>query len=179
MVQPSRLPEMEGAVAILQADLGCEFRRAGVAMVSSRDAREPSLRWMTWKRPSSAASAASWSRRAWPAPAKCRRCSRSSAAIRSAATIPAPAAAARSTRSAAARKEQRFTTGIPMASQTNIVASDPEILGGIPVFRGTRVPFKNLLDYLEAGHPLDEFLDQFPSLAEKRPSRRWNTRKSS
>jgi len=51
-----------------------------------------------------------------------------------------------------------------MPSQTNIVVSDPEILGGIPVFRGTRVPFKNLLDYLEGGHTLDEFLEQFPSV---------------
>jgi uncharacterized protein (DUF433 family) len=41
---------------------------------------------------------------------------------------------------------------------------DPEILGGTPVFRGTRVPFKNLLDYLEGGHTLDEFLDEFPTV---------------
>ena len=46
-----------------------------------------------------------------------------------------------------------------------VVVKDPEILGGIPVFRGTRVPFKNLLDYLEGGHTLDEFLDQFPSVS--------------
>jgi uncharacterized protein (DUF433 family) len=51
-----------------------------------------------------------------------------------------------------------------MASQTSVVVSDPEILGGIPVFRGTRVPFKNLLDYLEGGYTLDEFLSQFPSV---------------
>ncbi|HUK73879.1 MAG TPA: DUF433 domain-containing protein [Candidatus Bathyarchaeia archaeon] len=54
-----------------------------------------------------------------------------------------------------------------MGSETNIVVSDPEILGGIPVFRGTRVPFKNLLDYLEGGHTLDEFLEQFPSVTRK------------
>ncbi len=41
---------------------------------------------------------------------------------------------------------------------------DPEILGGIPCFRGTRVPFQNLLDYLEAGDTLDQFLDQFPTV---------------
>lgn len=45
-----------------------------------------------------------------------------------------------------------------------IVCSD-EILSGTPVFRGTRVPIKNLLDYLEAGDTLDEFLDDFPSVS--------------
>ena len=51
-----------------------------------------------------------------------------------------------------------------MVSEGNVIVRDPEILGGMPVFRGTRVPFKNLLDYLEGGHTLDEFLDQFPSV---------------
>jgi uncharacterized protein (DUF433 family) len=41
---------------------------------------------------------------------------------------------------------------------------DPEILGGTPVFVGTRVPFQALIDYLEGGHPLAEFLDDFPSV---------------
>lgn len=41
---------------------------------------------------------------------------------------------------------------------------DPDLLGGVPVFVGTRVPLKALLDYLKAGHPLDEFLDDFPSV---------------
>jgi uncharacterized protein (DUF433 family) len=45
-----------------------------------------------------------------------------------------------------------------------IVVRDPEILGGVPVFAGTRVPVKALLDYLEAGHPLAEFLEDFPSV---------------
>jgi uncharacterized protein (DUF433 family) len=45
-----------------------------------------------------------------------------------------------------------------------IIVRDPEILGGIPCFRGTRVPFQNLLDYLEAGDTLDDFLEQFPSV---------------
>lgn len=45
-----------------------------------------------------------------------------------------------------------------------VVHSDPEILGGTPVFAGTRVPVKNLFDYLEAGDSLDEFLDSFPSV---------------
>jgi uncharacterized protein (DUF433 family) len=46
-----------------------------------------------------------------------------------------------------------------------IVHSDPEILGGIPVFVGTRVPVRILLDYLEGGDPLDEFLDNYPSVS--------------
>jgi len=41
---------------------------------------------------------------------------------------------------------------------------DPEILGGTPVFVGTRVPVQTLLEYLEAGDPLDEFLIDFPSV---------------
>ncbi len=45
-----------------------------------------------------------------------------------------------------------------------IVAIDPDILNGTPCFRGTRVPFKNLIDYLEAGSSLLEFLEQFPSV---------------
>ncbi len=47
---------------------------------------------------------------------------------------------------------------------TRIVHSDPEILGGTPVFVGTRVPVKTLYDYLEAGDALDEFLNDFPSV---------------
>lgn len=43
--------------------------------------------------------------------------------------------------------------------------SDPEIMGGTPVFQGTRVPVQTLLDYLEGGEPLDEFLDGFPSVS--------------
>ena len=45
-----------------------------------------------------------------------------------------------------------------------VIARDPEILGGIPCFRGTRVPFQNLLDYLEAGDTIDQFLEQFPTV---------------
>jgi uncharacterized protein (DUF433 family) len=51
-----------------------------------------------------------------------------------------------------------------MNHSSDIIVRDPEILGGLPVFRGTRVPFRNLLDYLEGGHTLDEFLEQFPSV---------------
>jgi uncharacterized protein (DUF433 family) len=45
------------------------------------------------------------------------------------------------------------------------IHSDPEIMGGTPVFVGTRVPVQTLLDYLEAGDPLDEFLGDFPSVS--------------
>ena len=46
-----------------------------------------------------------------------------------------------------------------------IIHCDPEILGGKPVFVGTRVPVKSLYDYLEGGDSLDEFLDNFPSVS--------------
>lgn len=45
-----------------------------------------------------------------------------------------------------------------------VVHSDPEILGGTPVFVGTRVPMRALIDYLEGGHSLGEFLDDFPTV---------------
>jgi uncharacterized protein (DUF433 family) len=44
------------------------------------------------------------------------------------------------------------------------IIRDQKILGGEPVFRGTRVPFKALTDYLEGGETLDEFLEQYPSV---------------
>lgn len=49
--------------------------------------------------------------------------------------------------------------------QASVIVSDPEILGGTPCFRGTRVPVDSLIDYLEAGDTLDEFLDNFPSVS--------------
>ena len=58
---------------------------------------------------------------------------------------------------------QNFHGGAKMDQR--VVHSDPEILGGTPVFVGTRVPVKNLFDYLEAGDSLDEFLDSFPSVS--------------
>ena len=45
-----------------------------------------------------------------------------------------------------------------------IVSVSPDVMSGTPVFRGTRVPIKNLLDYLAAGDSLDEFLEQFPTV---------------
>jgi uncharacterized protein (DUF433 family) len=47
----------------------------------------------------------------------------------------------------------------------NAIVKDPNILGGEPVFRGTRVPFKVLTDYLEGGDTLDSFLEQYPSVS--------------
>ena len=51
-----------------------------------------------------------------------------------------------------------------MKSARNVVHSDPEIMGGTPVFRGTRVPVQTLLDYLTDGFSLNEFLTYFPSV---------------
>jgi uncharacterized protein (DUF433 family) len=51
-----------------------------------------------------------------------------------------------------------------MKSTPRVVHSDPEIMGGTPVFVGTRVPFQTLLDYLEAGDPLGDFLEDFPTV---------------
>lgn len=46
----------------------------------------------------------------------------------------------------------------------NVVTVDPEILGGTPVFTGTRVPVESLFDYLKRGRSIDYFLEQFPSV---------------
>jgi uncharacterized protein (DUF433 family) len=51
-----------------------------------------------------------------------------------------------------------------MAPFSSVVHCDPDILGGTPVFVGTRVPVRTLVDYLEAGESLNEFLDDFPSV---------------
>lgn len=56
-------------------------------------------------------------------------------------------------------KAKRFSM-----ERESVIVSDPEILGGTPCFRGTRVPVDSLIDYLEAGDTLDEFLDNFPSV---------------
>jgi uncharacterized protein (DUF433 family) len=47
----------------------------------------------------------------------------------------------------------------------SLITVDPQIQGGVPVFAGTRVPVKNLFDYLEGGESLDQFLEDFPSVA--------------
>jgi uncharacterized protein (DUF433 family) len=51
-----------------------------------------------------------------------------------------------------------------MLPTDGVIVRNPEILGGTAVFRGTRVPFQTLLDYLEGGDTLDEFLDDFPTV---------------
>lgn len=51
-----------------------------------------------------------------------------------------------------------------MASTDSVIVKDPQILGGEPVFRNTRVPFQALIDYLEGGQSLDEFLSDFPTV---------------
>jgi uncharacterized protein (DUF433 family) len=48
-----------------------------------------------------------------------------------------------------------------------VILSDPEVMNGTPCFRGTRVPFKNLIDYLEGGYSLGEFLRQFPTITQE------------
>ncbi len=55
-----------------------------------------------------------------------------------------------------------------MSEPAPVITSDPEILSGTPVFVGTRVPFQTLLDYLEAGQPLSEFLEDFPTVSRER-----------
>ena len=48
--------------------------------------------------------------------------------------------------------------------KSSVVHSDPDILGGTPAFVGTRVPVQALMDYVEGGHSLKEFLDDFPTV---------------
>ena len=54
-----------------------------------------------------------------------------------------------------------------MQDNKPVVHTDPEIMSGTPVFVGTRVPFQTLLDYLEAGQPLSEFLEDFPTVSKE------------
>ena len=56
-------------------------------------------------------------------------------------------------------------------TQAPVIHSDPDILGGKPVFVGTRVPVQALLDYLEGGHTLDEFLADFPTVSRQQAVR--------
>ena len=46
----------------------------------------------------------------------------------------------------------------------NLIPRDPDVLGGVPVFRHTRVSFEALVDYLEGGQTLDEYLEDFPTV---------------
>lgn len=49
-------------------------------------------------------------------------------------------------------------------TRDDLISSDPEVLGGTPVFKGTRVPVKTLFDYLEDNFSLEEFLEYFPTV---------------
>jgi len=51
--------------------------------------------------------------------------------------------------------------------QSSVIASHPDILGGTPVFRGTRVPTQTLIEYLEAGHTIADFVDGFPTVSKE------------
>jgi uncharacterized protein (DUF433 family) len=51
------------------------------------------------------------------------------------------------------------------SAENGVIYRNEGILGGTPIFRGTRVPFQALLDYLEDGQPLSEFLDDFPTVS--------------
>ncbi|MFP4438344.1 MAG: DUF433 domain-containing protein [Chloroflexaceae bacterium] len=51
-----------------------------------------------------------------------------------------------------------------MTSMTQVVSKSPEVLSGTPVFSGTRVPIKNLMDYVRAGDTIEVFLEDFPSV---------------
>ena len=61
-----------------------------------------------------------------------------------------------------------FVLYILIMKREEVYHTDPEILDGTPVFAGTRVPVQNLLDHLEGGDTLDEFLDGFPGVSRKR-----------
>lgn len=49
----------------------------------------------------------------------------------------------------------------------SVIVKDPDILGGTPVFQGTRVPIKTLIDYLASGETIDVFLEDFPSVTKE------------
>jgi uncharacterized protein (DUF433 family) len=54
-----------------------------------------------------------------------------------------------------------------MLKDSPIISTSPEIMGGTPVFAGTRVPVQTLLDYLKAGESIDDFLDGFPTVTKE------------
>jgi uncharacterized protein (DUF433 family) len=55
--------------------------------------------------------------------------------------------------------------GMSAEIDTQIIQRSPDVMSGAPVFAGTRVPVQTLIDYLAGGHPLDEFLDDFPTVS--------------
>lgn len=60
---------------------------------------------------------------------------------------------------------QRDIVQLFMLTNNQIISSSPEVMGGTPVFAGTRVPIQTLLDYLKAGESIDDFLEGFPTVA--------------
>ena len=52
--------------------------------------------------------------------------------------------------------------------KSKIIVSDPQIMGGTPVFRGTRVPMQALIDYLEAGQSIEDFIEGFPTVTKQK-----------
>ena len=56
---------------------------------------------------------------------------------------------------------------IDAMKKSSVVKIDPEIMSGAPCFAGTRVPVRSLIDYIEGGDTLDEFLEQFPTVSRK------------
>ena len=54
--------------------------------------------------------------------------------------------------------------GMKTETSTTVISRSPDVMSGASVFAGTRVPVQSLLDYLAGGHPLEEFLDDFPTV---------------
>ncbi len=59
----------------------------------------------------------------------------------------------------------RVFVSLQLRAMTSVVKIDPEIMSGAPCFAGTRVPIQNLIDYLEGGDSIEDFLDGFPSVS--------------
>lgn len=70
------------------------------------------------------------------------------------------------TRTCRAVGSMQYDVHMRVASRS-VVHSDPEISGGTPVFRGTRVPVQSLFDYMQGGESIEQFLDQFPSVSKE------------
>ena len=58
-------------------------------------------------------------------------------------------------------------TNVQSMKTSDLITIDPDVLGGVPVFKGTRVPVKSLFDYLEKDYSLEEFLECFPSITKE------------
>ena len=56
-------------------------------------------------------------------------------------------------------------SGMKTEVEVQVISRSPDVMSGTPVFAGTRVPVQTIIDYLAGGHPLDEFLDDFPTVS--------------